>query len=438
MAIATVVDPVEALRVLDGLLDADLDARSDGELADDLRALQLLRNRLDGEFTRRLGVFDARGGAAGEHALSTQAWVRSQCLLAPSTAHGRVALARRVRTVGPLQEALRSGSLSYEHAVVITRALDALPVAAAGPAEAILVAAGRNIDPGQLRRVAGTIREAVAPDLLAQDAAAVRDRRFVNVSETLDGMVAVDGLLDAERGAVLLAAVRALATPTGPDDTRTPGQRRADALTEAVTLGLTTGRMPVTGGERPHLTGVIDLTRLADDGKVPTMTLSTGSVLAGDAVLRLLCDAQLTRVVTAGPSEILDVGRATRIVPAAIRRALHVRDGGCVGYDCDRPPQWTQAHHVIHWRHGGPTSLRNLALLCVRHHALVHDDGWVMIRNGPGWLAVPPYLATAHGETVAEGKPMPVLPVPALNRTVRQTPRDPYECFGPDRWPSSI
>ena len=72
-------------------------------------------------------------------------------------------------------------------------------------------------------------------------------------------------------------------------------------------------------------------------------------------------------------SEVLDVGRTTRVVPAAIRRALALRDKGCAHPGCTRPHHWCDAHHKVHWVDGGETSLDNLVLLCRRHHRMVHE-----------------------------------------------------------------
>jgi hypothetical protein len=72
----------------------------------------------------------------------------------------------------------------------------------------------------------------------------------------------------------------------------------------------------------------------------------------------------------------LDIGRATRLVPAGMRRALVLRDGGCRFPGCDRPPQWTDAHHLHPWAQGGATRLPNLLLLCRHHHTTVHEGGW--------------------------------------------------------------
>jgi hypothetical protein len=84
------------------------------------------------------------------------------------------------------------------------------------------------------------------------------------------------------------------------------------------------------------------------------------------------------------------VGRTSRVVTAAQRAALLVRDGGCAVAGCDRPPAWCEAHHLVHWLHGGPTDLANLALLCRAHHRAVHEGGWRLARDPDGRLAATP------------------------------------------------
>jgi hypothetical protein len=81
------------------------------------------------------------------------------------------------------------------------------------------------------------------------------------------------------------------------------------------------------------------------------------------------------------PVEVLDLGRATRVISPALRRALAVRDGGCAAHGCDRAPGWADAHHLRHWLHGGATSLDNLVLLCRVHHVAVHEQGWQLHRD---------------------------------------------------------
>jgi 5-methylcytosine-specific restriction endonuclease McrA len=86
----------------------------------------------------------------------------------------------------------------------------------------------------------------------------------------------------------------------------------------------------------------------------------------------------------------LTVGRSTRTVPAAIRRALVVRDRGCRFPGCDRPPAWADAHHLVHWADGGETDLENLVLLCRPHHRIVHEQGWTLGRDDGGDFVVAP------------------------------------------------
>jgi hypothetical protein len=88
------------------------------------------------------------------------------------------------------------------------------------------------------------------------------------------------------------------------------------------------------------------------------------------------CDADAYRVVLGAKGEVLDVGRQTNRWPVAIRRAITVRDRGCVFPACDRPPSWTDIHHCTPWSDGGSTSADNGVLLCRRHHSFVHQHNW--------------------------------------------------------------
>jgi hypothetical protein len=101
--------------------------------------------------------------------------------------------------------------------------------------------------------------------------------------------------------------------------------------------------------------------------------LEDGTVISPETARRIACDAGVSRVITKGESEVLDLGRSTRVVPPALRRALALRDKGCTHPGCERPHHWCDAHHVVHWADGGETSLENLVLLCRRHHRVAHE-----------------------------------------------------------------
>ena len=110
----------------------------------------------------------------------------------------------------------------------------------------------------------------------------------------------------------------------------------------------------------------------------------------------------MTRILLGGDSQVIDVGRSKRTVSAPMRRALDARDRVCRWPGCDRPARWSAAHHVVHWSQGGPTDLDNLVLLCPRHHWMVHEGGWQIVRTEDhGFTTVPPqldwYAARARG-----------------------------------------
>jgi hypothetical protein len=110
-----------------------------------------------------------------------------------------------------------------------------------------------------------------------------------------------------------------------------------------------------------------------------------------ETVRRVACDASVSRVEVGAAGEPVNVGRASRTIPSALRRALVVRDGGCRFPGCDRPPEWTDGHHVRHWADGGETTLQNLVLLCRRHHRAVHEGRWrVAVEPDGGVTAQPP------------------------------------------------
>lgn len=181
------------------------------------------------------------------------------------------------------------------------------------------------------------------------------------------------------------------------------------------TLDAGLGTKPVT--ERPHLDIVITAQDLLD-GTGPAILSRTNTPVPAATAQRCACDAIVRVVITDGiyrdsrTGEVLDpviaglhlsaagllgYGRAHRIVPTKLRRALAFRDRGCAFPGCHRPPAHTEAHHILPWQHGGETCLANTVLLCSRHHHYVHEGGWrITLRAGMGtnqsgcWLFTPP------------------------------------------------
>src|SRR5215468_7972574 len=236
------------------------------EDVDGLPELRRLADSVEAQWLRRLEAFDRRGGPAAAGAVSTGAWARSACRLAPAAARGQVELARALAGLPDTAAALAGGDISPAHAQLVAAALAELAEAGgselAAQTEPALVDLARALDPAKLRNELAHVRHALAPQADADAAERAYERRGVSASQTLGGMVAVDGMLDAEGGALLLAALQPLAAPTGDDDRRTPRQRRADALVELARRQLDHGDLPTTGGERPHVTVLVPLDTL--------------------------------------------------------------------------------------------------------------------------------------------------------------------------------
>jgi hypothetical protein len=373
------------MSAIDEYAGADLDGLSDATLAADLADLRVAIDRAEAEWLRRLAAFDARGAAAAEGAVSTAAWLRRTCRLAPGAARERVVVARELAELPATAAELAAGDISYRHAALIATATSELPADDAGPAESILLEAARRTDPADLRKVTTHLAYVLDPDGARRREEERYESRRLFVSSILDGRFAVDGSLDAEGGATLLAALSALSSPRAGDE-RTPAQRRADALVELARRSLAGGELPELGGERPHVTVTVDLTALERRPGASSAELDWSGPISAETALRIACDAGVSRVITAGASEPLDVGRRTRVVSAGMRRALAVRDKVCRFPGCDRPPAWTDAHHRRHWADGGPTSLANLILLCPTHHRCVHEGGWTLSGDANGLI----------------------------------------------------
>ncbi|MCX8562963.1 DUF222 domain-containing protein [Mycolicibacterium mucogenicum] len=217
---------------------------------------------------------------------------------------------------------------------------------------------------------------------------------------TSDGRLQVRADLDAEVGAKLVAAVEELSAPRpepdGSPDTRSASRRRADALEAMLDIAARGGDVASAPRTQLLVTVPADTPNLAEldfMGSISTMTLE-----------RLTCDTAVTTVVVDGEQVPLDMGREKRLFPPHLRKALYLRDQCCI--KCGAPPGRTHAHHIVHWTHGGETSLGNGCLLCPACHANVHHDGWdvVMGLDRHPWL-IPPPAVDPHRT-----------PIPAYNR----------------------
>jgi hypothetical protein len=310
--------------VLSELAAEDLDQLTDSALTQDTLELQRLLDGLAGQWLRRLAATDTRGAAGadqGQQAASTAGWLRNRLRLGAGAAREAVRTARALFR-GPLPgtaQALTDGQISPAHAQVLAQSTRHLPDHVTREAEPVLVEAAIRLDPPQLRQAVGYLLEVADPD--GADAARQRchDRRGLWLSPTLDDMVAVNGLLEPEAGATVLAALEPLARPADADDTRLGGQRTADALTELCRRALEGGQLPKAGGVRPQLLVTVDLDSLLGRPGGLGGDLGWAGPLDPEACRRLACDAAVIRVVvTRHPDHPdLDAGYGADPAPAS-------------------------------------------------------------------------------------------------------------------------
>lgn len=366
---------------------------SDGEVTEMLRVAHRLESAAAALQARLVHEADARRLPAAQGHRSTAGWLRSLLLLDPQPARELAEAAAALTGDLVLQQAVLDGRVDLRQAAVIAATVAAVPDGLgdldvsltdteriAGEAMSTMIDMAGRLPAYQLRRVGERILAHVAPHLgdqadqaaLARQEARAHRCRGLSLSLPVDGQVRVSGLLPAEHAATVQAALHPLCIPI-PDDTRTAPQRRADALVDVCRLALRTGELPDDGGEPPQVSVTVaydPITRTLGQA-----TTDTGQRLPAATARRMACDARILPVVLDGDGQILDVGRARRLATGALRRALHIRDGGCAFPDCDRPARWTDAHHIVAWTDGGPTDLDNMVLLCRHHHRLIHHPG---------------------------------------------------------------
>jgi hypothetical protein len=196
-------------------------------------------------------------------------------------------------------------------------------------------------------------------------------RRGLSLSKTAGGMRRVDGWLTPHTGQALQTVLDALMPPPGPDDTRSPRQRRHDALEDLCRDWLDHGDTPTVGGEKPNLMVLADLPALQGIAGGCHETLD-GDILTIETLRMLACDCSVTRIIFGPDSEVVDVGRKTRVWSPAQRRAIIARDRHCQADGCDRDPRWCDIHHTDHWADHGTTSFNKGVLLCRWHHTKEH------------------------------------------------------------------
>ena len=383
-------DPIERIETaIADLAGEDRAYWTSHALSERLIELVRVRERLDAELLRVTGLWDRTRAWEADGSLTPAAWLEHRTSLAPQQARRVVKTARLADTHPTIGDALRSGDITTSHVDAIARVVSKDRARLLPEHAAMLVDQAKGLSVRDftlaMRRWASLADDALATDTHEQK----WERRHLFASVTLDGWVEGRFRLDPTGGQTLLNRLDHLAPPDPadtPDGPRSLAQRRADALTHLATITGDGNDGPVT--PPPSLNIVIDLPALTGE---PADVVASRCELDGIGPVsrpileQLACGCTLTRVVTAG-SVVLDMGRAVRVVTSAQRRALAIRDRHCRFPSCRRSAAWCDAHHILSWLGGGATNLDNLALLCRRHHTLIHTSRWTITRDSDGTL----------------------------------------------------
>jgi len=325
-------------------------------------------------------------------------WLNLHCGMDLVTAREKVRIARSLDDLPLIEDSFCSGELSYSKVRAITRI-------AQWDTEAELIELARGTTAEHVNRLVRARRQA---DHLAAPGATLNawKHRYLDYHTAADGSVVFEGRLPAELGAVFLRALERAGdwmraddhTASGPRfETRVPDEavperqqaqaRRADAmalLAERFLAASPTDDDSLNTADRFLITVHAPAEALPEYGHVDPADppqFEDGSAAATETVRRLGCDAAVVRILETSEGEPLDVGRKTRVIPPALRRALKRRDGGCRFPGCTHT-RFVDGHHIQHWADGGTTCLSNLVSICRFHHRLVHEGGYYVVKDG--------------------------------------------------------
>jgi hypothetical protein len=325
-------------------------------------------------------------------------WLHWRIGLDLGAAREKVRVARVLPALPIIADAFRRGTVSYSKVRALTRV--------ATPAnEAALLAIAEAGTTSHVEQVVRAYRKTQRAEALDQ-ANRQHAERYLRYHHDDDGMLVISARLPAEQGALVVQALEAAAdalreeqhgtqdgghdvsgeTFTTPEQVAPPrapsvdfGMRRADAIVRMAQVALAADAVDSNGGDRHQLIVHVDAKSLmvgdADPDAQARCELDHGPGLSVETARRLSCDCSVVRILEGGDGQPLDVGRKTRSIPPALRRALRARDKGCRFPGCTAH-RFVDAHHIEHWADGGETKLSNTLLLCGFHHRLVHEGGY--------------------------------------------------------------
>lgn len=344
------------------------------------RELAELSAQVDAAKHRQLMLIheaDVEGCWAHTGARSCVDWLGWRIGMAAGTAREHLRVARALKKLPLIDAEMERGKLSYSKVRALTRV-------ATPENEETLSDMALNSTAAMLERICRGVKLA-SRDEDGELIATPEPERWVNSRWEGDGMTRVTAVLSADEAELLMETLRSVRETMKSDESEAEPSL-ADALVHvaeqaAAEKKVQEAQTRTTGGDAQMV--VLHLREsMLGDGVVTQ--LEDGSRVSAETFRRVACDASLLPVLEGELGQVLNVGRKTRSIPSAVRRAVEAKHGRCCSFPGCTSTRFIHFHHVQHWAHGGETSARNLLPLCSFHHRLVHEGGWTVQYDGVG------------------------------------------------------
>jgi hypothetical protein len=373
---------------MDGSMPTDFHAsaaRPIKELEAEITQLAGHMNAANHRWLTLIAEFDNRKGWSDWGTQSCAHWLNWKCGIALGAAREKVRVAHALEKLPKISASMAKGELSYSKVRELTRVASTVT-------EDCLLMVALNGSAHHVETLVRGYRRAIEAQELSREERQ-QSSRSVTFHYDDDGSLIVNARLPAEVGAVFVKALdvgmEELSTdvPAGTSETHekklTRSIKRADALAIIAESFLQHGAEAMNGGDKYQVVVHVSEESLSSVRAEPVEALwsdcrfDDGVAIANESAHRLSCDCSVVRMTEDEEGNPLNVGRKTRSIPPALKRALNSRDQGCRFPGCTNK-RYTHGHHVDHWANGGETKLGNLVTLCYFHHRLVHEGGWVI------------------------------------------------------------
>jgi hypothetical protein len=340
---------------------------SDEEIAQQLVFIEHQISLLQVEASMLAAELDRSGFLEDAGYNSPTDWLRFNCHLTDKVAGDRIQVGQHLAELPMSVDYLRDGQIGYSHLAVMARTAEAVGKVFD---ERKLLGLALEFTPGRFYYKSLHYRHSVDAKAYAATQSDHATNHHLTLSTGEEGHLLISGVLDPIGGAAVRSALEPLARKSGAHDDRLLPQRYADALVELA-----------SGGRPANLQVTASLETLKGLAGAAAGEMEFSLPISSTTIQRMACDCSVTRVLLSQESLTIDVGRSKRLIGGPVSKALKIRDRHCRWPGCERPASWCDGHHLVHWIHGGGTNLDNLVLLCRRHHRMVHEGGWQLIKT---------------------------------------------------------